>query len=162
MKSFLDQLKNKAEIPKSPVFSNTHEWKVYQFWDKLMRAQNSDDKDKHLTRRFYTENGHKLLADLYLNGCGEDLGKYVCIYFKTELGNFDDTIKWPIRAYISFSIDNAFHKIIEEIDTQDNKSSFKKSNTTSGPYGSSFIDHQQLQYCVVDGILTITIQVNYY
>ena len=164
MNSILDQLKNKAESPECPMFSNTHELKVFQFWNKFNRAKNSHDKENpDLIRRFYTEKGHKLLADLYLNGYGKDLGKYVCIFFKTEQGNFDDAIKWPIRANISFSIDNAFDKIIDEIDTKDNKLSFKKSNTDGNTaYGSTLVDLQQLQYYVVDNILTITIKVNYY
>jgi len=163
VKEKMDSIVTLIKSPDNPIFSNTHEWKVYQFWDKFGRAGNKGVQ-KPLTRHFYTEKGHKLKAGLYLNGLNDDLGEAVSIYFQTDNGNFDDSIAWPMRAKIYFGVveNGHFGRITKEIDTKDNKSSFKRNNTDGSSFGDSVIPHSFLQLYVVNDIFTIQIKVEYY
>jgi len=161
--TIMDRLKDPVESPQNPIFSDTHEWKIYQYWSKLERARNGYNEEKPITRRFYTHKGHKLKADIYLNGQSTGFNNSTSFFIQTEKGNYDDTIKWPMRAKIVCNVQKKNGAIIEEIDTKEDKSCFRKNNTDDFAYGIyKLIDHSSIDDCVMNSILTIKLTIRYY
>ena len=92
-----------------PIFNDVFTWKF-----TIEEIKNSDK-----SKTFYTSEYHNMKVNLKTN-TRETGEKYIEVYFKSIKGSFDDTIKWPINARISFSIwdgKNCLNK--HELETKD-------------------------------------------
>uniref|UniRef100_A0A7M5X6S5 MATH domain-containing protein n=1 Tax=Clytia hemisphaerica TaxID=252671 RepID=A0A7M5X6S5_9CNID len=56
-----------------------------------------------LTRCFYTLKGHKLKVNFYPNDYKDLVNSHAAIYFQSDEGSFDDTLKWPMKILIEYS-----------------------------------------------------------
>ena len=95
----LDQLGN-VEKEDSP-FTNEYTWKIYDYQKRVERS--AYDCEYMLTRNFYTLKGHKLKITFYPNGYKDLINTHAAIYFQSDEGSFDDTLKWPMKVLIEYS-----------------------------------------------------------
>ena len=143
----------------SHVFTDTYIWRVNQLRKKMDRAKADRLCENPLIRSFYTSRGHKLETELYLNGFGEDINKYISVYFIAKEGLFDDIANWPMKAIIKSYVNDDF---VYEINTTESRSvAFQKpANKTSFGYGD-FISLDNIFNVAQNNSLFLKISVTY-
>ena len=135
-----------------------------------------DDEDEDdVSQSFYTSRGHKLNVLLSLDQSNRS-NEYIAIYFHTEEVNFDDVVKWPMRASLKYCVlINGAEEFKATLDTtiSGNVSSFKKpsidstyDDASSSYYGAcgndNYIFSRDVDRLLYKRSLSLKIEVQYY
>ena len=142
-------------------FSGILIWEVPNFHKKFQGVKKGNNT---FSKYMFALEGYKLKLELLLNGHGESRGNYVSTYTSTVPGPFDDTLEWPMKAEITFSVIKGEEEIIRDCfqtdDTRESLTSFKKPPHDHGGWGESeFIDHTEIQNYIFDNKLTLKVTV---
>jgi len=140
-------------------FSGVLIWEVPNFNKKFQGVKKGNNI---FSKYMFALEGYKLKLDFYLNGNGEDNGGHASIFIGTVPGPFDDTLQWPMKAEIIFSVMKREEELnIEAIQTDynnDSKKSFQRPPNKVDFWGvGEFIDHKQIHSHVINNKLTIKV-----
>ena len=79
-------------------------WKISGVSERIKEAK-TGNKTSFCSVPFYTSNnGYKMCARIYLNGCRSVRDKYISLSFIIMKGDHDQLLKWPFKQKVTFML----------------------------------------------------------
>ena len=148
-----------AELMESETsFDGTLVWKISSYAEKKAR-----ERVLH-SRVFYTDRfGYKLSLICYPDGDGTGKSTHLSLFLVVMRGEFDDILRWPLRARVRFeAMSRQGGKIIDVFTTDTSLKSFARPTSESnlGAGCPRFVDKERLESsCLVDDAIFLRAKV---